>query len=343
MGRIVLVVALIAIWTAPALADDPKTVADWIKLAQQKETDDDDEGAYNIYSEIIRQFPKDFPEVYVMRADVQQRHGMERGQIADLEKALALDKDPKNPILNHKEIYDDLGEAKLDVGDEKGAIAAFTIALKSDPKDRFLISKRGEAKFYFGDCTGAAADYSQAIALADKPDFLDYVGRGMAHICLGELADATGDYRSATALTEANNEYSGSKNLTEWDLTAWAVTARFAGREEADKVLSRRMSEANEPTATSTDYDAARVFLGQADLSVLAADAAAIKAKNNDKSDTWDSDTYYYGGLKEMIDGHDAAAVADFEKVLRLHSAFIDMKPLSRAWIKEIRRHPHKN
>lgn len=43
-----------------------------------------------------------------------------------------------------------------------------------------------------------------------------------------------------------------------------------------------------------------------------------------------------------MVDGHDKAAIADFETVLHLHSTFIDMKPLSRAWIKDIRCGKHK-
>lgn len=318
-------------------------VADAIKAAQQKEDADDDEGAWDIYTAIIRQYPKEFPEVYVYRADLEGRHGDEKEEIADYTKALALDQASKDPILKQREIYEELGEAKHDIDDEKGAIAAFTAALKSDPKDQFLVSKRGEARFYLGDCTGAAADYSQAIALASKPEFLDYVGRGMAHICLGDLANATDDYRNATALTEKEISEGQTRGLTEWDLTAWAVTAHFAGREEADKVLSRRLSETKTPDEPDTDYDAARAFLGQADLSVIASDVAAIKAKNNEKSDIWDSQTYYDGGLKEMIDGHDAAATADFQKVLGLHSVFIDLRPLSRAWIGEIRRGKRKD
>ena len=315
-----------------------ETVADAIKAAQDKKDADDDEGAYQIYSQIIQQFPNEFPEVYVYRADLEAEHGLEKEEVADLTKALAIDEASKDPVLDRGEVYEDLGEAKSDIGDEKGAILAFTTALKFDPKNEFIFSKRADAKFYAGDCAGAAADYSQAIALKDEPEVLFYIGRGMAHICLGDLANATADYRVAAAQTQKEIAGGESRGLTEWDLTGWAVLVRFGSREEADKMLTLRLSQDTVSSGVDIEHDAALVYLGKADLPVLVADAAVIKAKSEDKSDSWDSAAYYDSGLKEMVDGHDAAALVDFQKVLATHDSFINLRPLSRAWIADIRR-----
>lgn len=330
-----------------------ETVADAVKAAQDKAENGDDHGAWDILSAILKQYPKEFPTVYAMRAQIEGRNRMKEHEIADLEKALAIDKDPKNQVLDHEKVYTMLGEAKEDVGDRKGAIAAYTAVLKSDPKAEgrlysFLVSNRGEDRFYLGDCAGAVADYSRALAFESEPSFLDYVGLGMAYLCRGDMTNAYRNYRSATAATESDSD-PNMKSLTEWDLTAWAVTARFAGRDEADKVLSRRLNEANGTAGTHQGdqaYDAARVFLGQADPSVVAADAKAIetekKNKDDPEKDIWDSNTYYFSGLKAMVDGHDGAALADFGKVIRMRHAFHDIRPLSRAWIKVVHRHPHK-
>ena len=68
MKHTVLFLLLLFVMTTFAAAE-PKTVADYIDLAHQKETAHDYAGAIAIYDAILEQFPKEFISVYASRAE----------------------------------------------------------------------------------------------------------------------------------------------------------------------------------------------------------------------------------------------------------------------------------
>lgn len=91
---------------------------------------------------------------------------------------------------------------------------------------------------------------------------------------------------------------------------------------------------------TNPGFPAARYFLGQIDESVLARDAAALKADERSCHECYESNAYYYAGLKQMADGHKAEALKDFQKVLESPRHMITVPELTHAWIEELNRHP---
>jgi tetratricopeptide (TPR) repeat protein len=62
----------------------------------------------------------------------------------------------------------DQGNAKSKMKDSKGAIADFTKAIQIDPKDEYIYYAREFAKENPEDHTGAIADYTKAIEIDPK-------------------------------------------------------------------------------------------------------------------------------------------------------------------------------
>jgi hypothetical protein len=119
-----ILILVIAVFLLP-IAARAETVADAIKETEAKEANLDHDGAFQIYSAILQQYPKEFPEVWAARADVRNFAEDEKGAVADYTMALSLDKDPKNPVLSHGKLYHDRAMARRFSGDTKGAVADF--------------------------------------------------------------------------------------------------------------------------------------------------------------------------------------------------------------------------
>lgn len=339
MKQTVLLAAFIAAMAVPAMAGEPQTVADYLKLAEQKEGDLDYGGAIEIYDAILKQFPKEFPDVYVSRAEDLALVGYEKEAIKDYDKALALDSaDPKGPYLKHDVILEDRGKAKADIGNYKGAVADFTKALASRPKDPFLFYHRADARLSAGDCAGAISDYSSTMEFIDTPSSLYYEGRAIARICTGDLQAALEDYRTDIALENKSDSESNAHNMHDSFLNAWTLMVRLGRKADADAQLSAELAAAGAPDGVGATHNAARYFLGQADEAVLFSDAEALKAKQPDAAGSFESDAYYYAGLKQLADGNKAKALEDFRKVLAIRQHTVTIPELTHAWIKELGR-----
>ncbi|MDE2012637.1 MAG: hypothetical protein KGJ75_06910 [Alphaproteobacteria bacterium] len=353
MKRSLLLAAFIAGWTAPALADDPKTVEDYIKLAQQKEADfyssgghyRDLEDAVDIYSAILKQYPKEFPEVYYYRAEDYSAAGMERAAIKDYDKALELDAPPpKGPYLKHDAIYKDRGEAEKDVGEYKSAVADFTRAMQSHPNDLELVDDRAEARLGAGDCAGAISDYSSAIELTpagETPSSLYYDGRAVGRICTGDLEPALEDFRSAIKSEQQLNTQTHMNSIGTTNLNKWVLLTHLGRKADADQELSAELAAADTPKDIDSEYDAARYFLGRADQAVLFSDAEALKKKQPSAAGAFQSDAWYYAGLKAAADGRKAEALKDFHKVLASRQSTMGTPEAAHAWSVELQRHRH--
>jgi tetratricopeptide (TPR) repeat protein len=91
------------------------------------------------------------------------------------------------------------GKTYLEKGDSDAAIAAFTEAIRLDPKLANAYSDRGVAYEGKGEIDKAIADYTEAIRL-DPKTALAYYNRGIAYARKGDLDKAIADYTEVIRL-----------------------------------------------------------------------------------------------------------------------------------------------
>jgi tetratricopeptide (TPR) repeat protein len=334
-----LLVLLLFVMTTFAAAE-PKTVADYLDLAHQKETADDYAGAIAIYDAILEQFPKDFVTVYASRAEDLAEIKEYKKAIADYTTALDLDtsENSKELVLDHGVVLKMRGEAKQYSGDREGAVADFTQALALNPGDTELFSDRADNRLRIGDCAGAISDYSSA--LEAMPEIIYYEGRAIGRICTGDLQSASADYHIALQKSNESDAEVNQHVVHDADLSAWALGVRLGHKDAADAQLSARLTAATAPSDIDQEYDAARYFLGQVGESVLFQDATTLKTKQPQYAGTYESDAYYFAGLKQLANGNKSEALKDFQKVLEYRQHSITVPELTHAWIEELNRHP---
>jgi tetratricopeptide (TPR) repeat protein len=110
--------------------------------------------------------------------------------------------------LSNAEAYNDRGNERATAGDNRGAIADFTEAIKLNPKFTEAYNNRGNARVLLGDKQGALADFNQAIQLNPK-DSEGYNNRGSLRADIGDKPGALVDFDRAIQLnpkfTEAYN------------------------------------------------------------------------------------------------------------------------------------------
>ena len=97
------------------------------------------------------------------------------------------------------ETYFTWGNMKYDLGDYKGAIADYDIAIRLKPDDDKAYFNRGIAKRTLGQHVAAIADYDTAIRL-NPDDDKAYNNRGVAKRTLGQHIAAIADYDTAIRL-----------------------------------------------------------------------------------------------------------------------------------------------
>ncbi len=91
------------------------------------------------------------------------------------------------------------GKSCLEKGDSDAAIAAFTEAIRLDPKLANAYTDRGVAYEGKGDLDKAIADYAEAIRL-DPKTALAYYNRGIAYAKKRDVDKAIADYTEAIRL-----------------------------------------------------------------------------------------------------------------------------------------------
>ena len=157
-------------------------------------------------------------------------------------------------------------------------MADYRLAVKAHPGDSLTIADLAETEMEeLGDCAAANTDYSQAIALAKEPEVLDLENRAIVRLCLGDLANSYSDYQSAVAVALKET----SIPFDSLYLDAWAVGVRLGRKDDADKALTEQLAAAmpdNDPTLPDLDRDIASVYLGKADISLIAKDATTYAA-----------------------------------------------------------------
>jgi tetratricopeptide (TPR) repeat protein len=320
---------LAAVLAAPPAVRAQETIADAIDLAHEKTLKFDLTGALALYDAILKQLPKELPEIYVKRASLLVMMGDPKGAIADYTKALALDwDDPKKTQWNHAHIYRDRAWSKESSGDLKGAIADYSRAIVLDPKNSYFYSDRAGVKVDLDDYAGALADYSTTIRIANKPGELDYERRGIVRICMRDFPNALGDLEQAAKMDREGDYYKptvGAQNLL-----IWLTQVRLDKKVDADKELTAVVAAVKDDRDIYLNRDIARYYLGQAEDSVVFASAEALD-KRSDKagSESFHSVAYYFVGMKQLLDGHKTEALDNFRKSLNSRTKMEYMRELA--------------
>ncbi len=109
------------------------------------------------------------------------------------------------------------GNAKLKTGDQVGAIAHYTEAIKLKPDFANAYLRRGIAKLPKGQYFAALSDFDTAIRL--KPDLVHaYISRGFAKLSLDQYSAAIADYDIAIHLEPDNTGAYLSRGLAKQNL-----------------------------------------------------------------------------------------------------------------------------
>jgi lipoprotein NlpI len=220
------------------------------------------------------------------------RHDYARA-IADFEQAIALD--PRNPTFfwNRAHAYEETGAAELAVGDYDQLIS-----LTPNDSNAMNLTKRGIAYLKKADYVRAIDDFDKSIWTSKLENSscgaLTYLNRGYAKFFLGDFSGAAGDFSAAlefapvfdTILWRYLARSRGGKALAATEVAASA--ARFKAGEWPAAViaflLSRGSAEAMLASAQSADERCqAQFYLGEVLLSRGERGASAEALNNTTK------------------------------------------------------------
>ena len=122
------------------------------------------------------------------------------GRLEDAVKAFDVAVD--NGMQPDAEYHHSRGTNARHRGDHAAAVAAFSAALKLDPRHRTARANRAYARRKLGDFVGARRDYGKA--LADAPTAKLYNARAYCSAKLEKFDAAVADYTEALRLDPAN-------------------------------------------------------------------------------------------------------------------------------------------
>ena len=91
--------------------------------------------------------------------------------ISDFSKVIEI-----NP--KYENVYEERGEVKYDLEDNRGAIIDFTKAIENNPYDRYAYYYRGISKIFLGEKDSGCLDLSKAGELGYKPAY-----EAIQHFC----------------------------------------------------------------------------------------------------------------------------------------------------------------
>ena len=176
--------------TSNPVTSKPKA-DDFYLQSVDKRNKADFQGAIKDLNRAISINPK-YAFAYYRRAEARQNIGERDKAIADLRKAAEL----FAAQGNKSDAFRSQGSLKFLQNDYPGAIAAFSQAIKLNPKDTDAYNERGMARVTSGDLQGAIADYNQTISLQPS-DAYAYMGRGFTKAKLQDKIGAIADINQA--------------------------------------------------------------------------------------------------------------------------------------------------
>ncbi|MEO0932600.1 MAG: trypsin-like peptidase domain-containing protein, partial [Cyanobacteria bacterium J06641_2] len=164
---------------------------DFYLQSVEKRNKADFQGAIKDLNQAININPK-YAFAYYRRAEARQNTGENDKAIADLQKAAQLFSEQGNK----SDAFRSQGSMRMLKKDYPGAIAAFSEAIKLNPKDTDAYNERGMTRVSSGDLKGALADYNKSISLQPS-DAYAYMGRSFTHLKLQDKISAIADVNQA--------------------------------------------------------------------------------------------------------------------------------------------------
>lgn len=214
----------LALFIGSLHAADQKAYEDRFREANRKLDAGDNQGAIEIYNELLEANPE-ADNVWIVRALAKWRSNDRSGARADIAQAITMSPD-------NFEGYRVRGDFRFDEKDEQGSLADYDkaillaereiVRLKTKRDDAeaakiarrlpYLLGARGELHVRQGEIAAASADFNRAIGL--KPDYASALWlRGQLYEGEGEYASAVADYSRVIELTP--------KRLEAWSSRAW--------------------------------------------------------------------------------------------------------------------------
>ncbi len=221
-------------------------------------------------------------------------------------KALVARLVPAKPLSKGKQsisadTYFIRGYVNGELGDYKGAIAAYTQAIRLKPDYAVAYIGRGLAKARLGQYVAAISDYDTTIRL--KPDYVDaYNNRGLAKNNLGQHFAAITDYDTAIRLKPDYAEAYYNRGLAKAKLGQ-----HFAAIADFDTAIRLK------PDDAKAYYNRGwmKAKLGQ-HVAAIADYDTAIRLEPDD------ANAYGNRGLAKVPLGQYVAAIADCDTAIRL-------------------------
>jgi tetratricopeptide (TPR) repeat protein/S1-C subfamily serine protease len=200
------------------------------------------------------------------------------------------------------EAYYSRGADKGKSGDTKGAISDYNMAIRLEPKFVRAYNNRGINKLDLGDKKGAIADYDTAIQI--DPQFaLAYYNRGIAKSALGDKKGAIADYNTAIRLDPKAGLAYNNRGITKSAL--------------GDK----KGAVADFNTAIKIDPQFAQAYSNRGGIKSELGDKKGAIADYSTaiRIDPQFADAYYNRGLSKSILGDKKGAIADYDIAIQIN------------------------
>ncbi len=176
------------------------------------------------------------------------------------------------------------GAVLYNLGDKKGAIADYDIAIRINPQSANTYSNRGKAKSGLGDKKGAIADYDIAIRI--NPQSADaYYNRAVAKSKLGDKKGALADYDRAISLQERS-----ANSIAPQSAEAYANRGSVK-------------SDLGDKKGALADYDK----------------AISLQERSANSINPQDAVAYYSRGITRSALGDKRGAIADYDTVIGIN------------------------
>jgi tetratricopeptide (TPR) repeat protein len=201
-----------------------------------------------------------------------------------------------------------LGLEKENKEDKRGAIVAYTEAIKIDPNNAVAYNYRGNLRFDLGDKQGAIQDYNQAIKINPNYDEA-YNNRGWAKSALGDKQGAIQDYNQAIQINPNDADYYYFRGLAKSNL--------------GDK--QGAIQDYNQAIKINPNYAQAYNNRGWA-KSDLGDQQGAIQDYNQAIKINPNNDAAYYNrGFAKYDLGDKQAAIQDYNQAIKINPKILDI------------------
>ncbi len=231
--------------------------------------------------------------------------------------------------------YNNRGISKSKLGDNKGAIADYDMAIKLNPKHANAYNNRGETKSKLGDKKGAIADYNIAIGI-DPQSFKTYVNRGVVKSDLNDNKGAIEDYNIALSINPQFAEAYSNRGYAKYELDdkkgamedfniALSINPKFANAYNNRGILKYRSGDkpgaiADYNTAIRIDPKYGEAYANRANIKSESGDIKGAIADYDlaIKISPQSAEAYFARGKNRSKLGDKKGAMVDYDMAIQL-------------------------